>query len=53
MRHDESGEDYLYSAKRFIVMDLPQNLKRALLSAPKTVEKVARKKSTARQRVHA
>jgi hypothetical protein len=50
---DESGEDYLYSAKRFIVMDLPQTLKRALLSSPKTVEKAARKKSTARQRMHA
>ncbi|MGH7450184.1 MAG: hypothetical protein ACRENG_02475 [bacterium] len=50
---DESGEDYLYSAKRFIVMDLPQTLKRVLLSSPKTVEKAVRKKSTARQRVHA
>jgi hypothetical protein len=50
---DESGEDYLYSAKRFIVMDLPQALKRALLSPHNTVEKAARKKSTARQRMHA
>jgi len=48
---DESGEDYLYSAKRFVVMDLPQTLKRALLSAPKIVEKTTRKKSTARQTV--
>lgn len=48
---DESGEDYLYSDKRFIVMDLPQTLKRALLSAPKTVEKAARKKPTIRQTV--
>jgi len=48
---DESGEDYLYSAQRFIVMDLPQTLKRALLSAPKTIEKAARKKPTAKQTV--
>jgi hypothetical protein len=50
---DESGEDYLYSAKRFIVLDLPQALKRALVAAPKTVGKAARKKPTARQTVRA
>jgi hypothetical protein len=50
---DESGEDYLYSAQRFIVMDLPSTLKRAILSSPKTIEKAARKKSTARQRMQA
>jgi len=48
---DESGEDYLFSAERFIVMDLPQALKRALLSAPKVIEKAARKKPTTRQTV--
>jgi hypothetical protein len=47
------GEDYLYSAKRFIVLDLPQALRRALVSVPKAVEKAARKKSTARQTVRA
>jgi hypothetical protein len=36
---DESGEDYLYSAKRFIVMDLPQTLKRAILQSSKTQRK--------------
>ena len=43
---DESGEDYLFSAKRFMMMDLPQALKRVLLSAPKSIEKATKKKST-------
>ena len=28
---DESGEDYLYSADRFIAIELPKNLQRAML----------------------
>ena len=28
---DESGEDYLYSADRFVEMDLPQTVRRAIL----------------------
>ena len=28
---DESGEDYLYSAERFVVVDLPQTVERSLL----------------------
>ena len=28
---DESGEDYLYSAGRFIMIDLPKALERAML----------------------
>ena len=48
---DESGEDYLYSAKRFIVMDLPQAIKRALLATPKPPGKMAKKKSTERDSV--
>ena len=28
---DESGEDYLYSAERFVVVDLPQAVERSLL----------------------
>ncbi len=43
---DESGEDYLYSAKRFIVLDLPQTIKRALLTTQKPVIKTTKKKST-------
>ena len=30
---DESGEDYLYSADRFIAIEVPKNLERALLKA--------------------
>ena len=30
---DESGEDYLYPAKRFLLVDLPQTVRRALLKA--------------------
>ncbi len=48
---DESGEDYLYSAKRFIVMDLPRALKRALLSTPKSVRRVTKKKSAERHSI--
>ena len=28
---DESGEDYLYAAERFIVVDLPQAVEKSLL----------------------
>ena len=28
---DESGEDYLYSADRFIAIDVPKSLERAML----------------------
>jgi hypothetical protein len=28
---DESGEDYLYSAKRFLMLDLPEKSRRQLL----------------------
>lgn len=28
---DESGEDYLYPADRFVVVDLPQTVERSLL----------------------
>jgi len=30
---DESGEDYLYSAARFVEVDLPQTVRRSLLHA--------------------
>lgn len=30
---DESGEDYLYSADRFVEVDLPQTVRRSLLEA--------------------
>ena len=30
---DESGEDYLYSADRFVEIDPPQKVKRSLLHA--------------------
>jgi hypothetical protein len=32
---DESGEDYLYSAKRFVLVDLPDNVRGRLLKAVK------------------
>ncbi len=32
---DESGEDYLYSADRFVEIDLPQPARRSLLYAGK------------------
>ncbi len=28
---DESGEDYLYSAERFVAVDLPQSVEKSLL----------------------
>jgi hypothetical protein len=28
---DESGEDYLYSAKRFVLVDLPERVKRSVM----------------------
>jgi hypothetical protein len=30
---DESGEDYLYAAKRFVVLDLPKSVRGRLLKA--------------------
>ena len=30
---DESGEDYLYSAARFVELDLPQTIRKSLLKA--------------------
>ena len=30
---DESGEDYLYPAKLFLAIDLPQTIEKALLTA--------------------
>ncbi len=30
---DESGEDYLYPVERFVVVDLPQTVRRSLLHA--------------------
>lgn len=30
---DESGEDYLYSAERFVEIELPQTVRRSLLHA--------------------
>jgi hypothetical protein len=30
---DESGEDYLYSADRFIAIEVPKNLEEAILKA--------------------
>jgi len=30
---DESGEDYLYSADRFVEVELPQTVRRSLLHA--------------------
>jgi hypothetical protein len=30
---DESGEDYLYAAERFVAADLPQSTRRAVLQA--------------------
>jgi hypothetical protein len=33
---DESGEDYLYSAKRFVEIEPPQTVRRSLLHARKT-----------------
>jgi hypothetical protein len=30
---DESGEDYLYPAKRFVPADLPQTVRKAVLKA--------------------
>ena len=32
---DESGEDYLYSAGRFVVIEPPQTVRRSLLHASK------------------
>jgi hypothetical protein len=30
---DESGEDYVYPAKRFVAADLPQSIRKAVLHA--------------------
>lgn len=34
---DESGEDYLYPAKQFVLLDLPQTARRLLSSASQTL----------------
>lgn len=34
---DESGEDYLYPAKRFLAIEVPQELRRRLSRAPTAV----------------
>jgi hypothetical protein len=47
---DESGEDYLFSAERFILMELPIAVKRALLQSSngrKTARRQDRQKPTA------
>ncbi len=33
---DDSGEDYLYAAKRFLVMDLPKDARGKLMKAVKS-----------------
>jgi Ca2+-binding EF-hand superfamily protein len=48
---DESGEDYLFSAERFILMEVPIAVKRALLQSSngrKTAKKPSRQKQTVR-----
>lgn len=35
---DESGEDYLFSAHGFAIIDLPQAVKRAIVQAAKNME---------------
>jgi hypothetical protein len=48
---DESGEDYLFSAERFILMELPIAIKRALLESfngRKTARRPGRPKQTVR-----
>jgi len=32
---DDSGEDYLYAAKRFVLVDIPENVRGRLLKAVK------------------
>lgn len=36
---DESGEDYLYSMKRFVVVDLPQTVEQSLLRGTRVGER--------------
>lgn len=48
---DESGEDYLFSAERFILMEVPIAVERALLQSSngrKIERKPSRQKQTAR-----
>jgi hypothetical protein len=48
---DESGEDYLFSAGRFILLELPAAVKRALLQSPngrKTTRRPRHQKQTVR-----
>jgi len=35
---DESGEDYLYSADRFVVVDFPEAIEKKLLTASSSVD---------------
>lgn len=37
---DESGEDYLYAAKRFAVLDLPEKVRGCLLKAVRSEPRV-------------
>ena len=52
---DESGEDYLFSAGRFILMELPATVKRALLQSfngRKMARRSSRQKQTVRAAAH-
>lgn len=35
---DESGEDYLYPAERFVLVDLPQRIERSILLETRLLE---------------
>lgn len=53
---DESGEDYLFSAERFILMELPIAVKRALLQSlngRKAARRPGRQKQIARVEANA
>jgi len=40
---DESGEDYLYAAKRFVSVDLPQQVKQSVMRRAHETTKLANK----------
>ena len=40
---DESGEDYLYSAKRFVSIELPRQVKRSVMRSVRETTKLANK----------
>jgi hypothetical protein len=42
---DESGEDYLYPASRFILIELPQAVKRTLMQAAKAKGKMVKRQA--------